>query len=714
MKKTHFIVSLALLAAAVAMIVAGSPVNSVFQNLSFDAFQQLQPREFKPAPVRIIDIDEESLQKCGQWPWPRVLLADLVKRLTAMDAAAVAFDMVFAEPDRMSPRSLARYWPDDPDLSGILGKYHDFDRQFADAIARGRVVAGFSCSSQQAGNGRGLPELKTGFVTAGDDPRQFLAPSRSAIRNLPAIEAAAAGNGAFNYLADRDGLIRHVPLVFRVNNDLYPSLAAEALRVAQGAGSIVVKSSGASGEERFGGHTGIVSVRIGALPVRTDSAGEVWFHYSPTRPERYIPAWKVLSGEVEPSAVAGNILFLGTSAKGLLDMKVSPLGEVIPGVEIHAQLVEQLINNDYLTHPDWSAAAAVLFLVAGWLVLAFTVSRSSAFLLALTAAGLIGVAAGGTWFAFTRYKYFLDPLFPSITIAVMYGAGGFLRFMETERKRRWIQSAFSSYISPNLVSHLVEHPEQLKLGGEKRECSFVLTDLAGFTTFMEQADPAQVVGLLNAYIDEMLKIAFRHDATIDRIVGDAIALIFSAPVVQEDHAARAVACALELDEFAVRFTEEKRNQGIALGGTRIGVHTGTVIIGNFGGKTMFDYRALGDPINTCSRLETVNKQLGTRVCVSRETVDRCPGFTGRPVGNLLLKGKTQGIEAYEPLRQEDLDSPGIRAYLAAYDLMRASDVRAKDAFASLVGAFPSDPLAGFHLGRLEKGATGDLVILESK
>ncbi|HEX9971174.1 MAG TPA: adenylate/guanylate cyclase domain-containing protein, partial [bacterium] len=440
----------------------------------------------------------------------------------------------------------------------------------------------------------------------------------------------------------------------------------------------------------------------------------VWLHYSNERSERYIPAWKVLSGELDNAQIAGHILFLGTSAKGLLDLKVNPLGGTIPGVEIHAQLVEQMIQKSYLLHPDWSLSATVLFLIVSWIILNLLVSRSRAFLLAFMASCWIGITFAGAWMAFTRLRIFIDPLFPSITVAAMYISCSFFRFLETERDRRWIRDAFSSYISPNLVRHLIENPKLLKIGGENRECSFVLTDLAGFTTFMEKSDPARVVSLLNEYIDEMLKIAFHYDATVDRIVGDAIALIFSAPVIQEDHASRAIACAVALDAFARKFSEDMQKQGIPLGGTRIGVHTGVVMVGNFGGKTMFDYRALGDPINTCSRLETVNKHLGTRICVSRETVDKCPGFIGRPIGTLVLKGKSQGIETFEPLTREEMDSSPIQTYMAAYKLMAQNDPRAKEAFAALSNEYPSDPLIVFHLKRLEQGATGVVVVMDEK
>ena len=212
----------------------------------------------------------------------------------------------------------------------------------------------------------------------------------------------------------------------------------------------------------------------------------------------------------------------------------------------------------------------------------------------------------------------------------------------------------------------------------------------------------------------MVGIAFRHDGTLDRIVGDAVAVMFSAPVLQPDHAARAVACALEMDEFAQGFAAEKRASGIPLGATRIGVHSGPVIVGNVGGRNVLDYRPLGDAINTAARLESLNKHLGTRVCVSGETARLCPGFTGRPVGTLVLKGKTEGVEVLEPLTRDEAAMPCVAAYLAAFRLLEAHDAGAHEAFLALSREAPDDPLVAFHLARLERGETGTLVVMGEK
>jgi len=288
-----------------------------------------------------------------------------------------------------------------------------------------------------------------------------------------------------------------------------------------------------------------------------------------------------------------------------------------------------------------------------------------------------------------------------------------LRLLET--KHKWIKDAFAAYISPNLVEHLIQHPEDLKLGGERRECSFVFTDLVGFTSFVEQSsNPETLVKSLNEYFEGMTEIVFKHDGTVSKIVGDAIAVMFSAPIVQEDHAERAVACALEMDQYALSFAQRKQDQNLNIGRTRIGVNTGTVIIGNIGGKNQLDYRALGDAINVAARLESVNKQLGTRVCVSETTVAKCPNFIGRPIGSLVLIGKSKAVATFEPITQAQFQTENIKDYLVAFELMKNNTSKAIDAFKEITEKYPEDKLAGYHYKRLNSGYSGCTVTLSSK
>src|SRR3954454_8124449 len=273
-------------------------------------------------------------------------------------------------------------------------------------------------------------------------------------------------------------------------------------------------------------------------------------------------------------------------------------------------------------------------------------------------------------------------------------------------------ASLSRYFSPNLAQRLVGDGEAIDLGGHRRVIATLFTDITGFTTLVEMLEPDVLGPLLNDYLAGMTEIVFAHDGTVAKIVGDALHVLFGAPGEQPDHATRAVTCALALDEFARAFRQRWNDQGLALGTTRIGVHAGPAIVGNFGGSRFFEYTAYGDTINIAARLEAANKQLGTSICVSGEVAARTQGFRGRPVGDLVLRGRTEAIRAFEPLGAKDHEDPVTDNYLKAFAMLETGNPGAISAFAAQVGSRGTDQLASFHLRRLLNGATGSRIVLE--
>ena len=281
------------------------------------------------------------------------------------------------------------------------------------------------------------------------------------------------------------------------------------------------------------------------------------------------------------------------------------------------------------------------------------------------------------------------------------------------RQRRFIRQAFARFISPAVVDQLVSDPSRLSLGGERVDITCIFTDLAGFTTLIENLEPPVVLPLLNSYLDGLCRIVLEHDGTIDKIVGDALHAFFGAPVEQHDHPQRAMTCALALAKFADEFANQEIAIGLGFGHTRIGVHSGIAVVGNFGGDSFFDYTAHGDVVNSAARLETANKPLGTRTCVSGATASRCPGIGFRPVGKLLLKGKAQELEAFEPFPENDRERAPLDAYADAFTLMENGESDALEAFLKLHEAYPGDPLAEFHAKRLSAGESGTVIDLDN-
>lgn len=679
----------------------------------FDQFQRWAPRAYAPTAVRVIDIDEAALRSYGQWPWPRSRVADLVNNLMASGAATVAFDVLLIEPDRTAPLAMDKLWAR-PQLSPFLQDIPDPDEVLAAAIADKPIVLGNNLlpSNAKDVSTKLPPTLKLPFRvirTGAENAENWLVNFSGSVWPLPILAKTAAGIGALNPGADADGIVRRVPILLRQGSTVLPSLSAEALRVAQGATNYVLRT----------GAGGVEDLRIGDIVVPTNAHGEMWLHYTDEVIQRTMSAKEVLDGTADKALLDGNIVLVGSSAAGLMDLRATPMGYSIPGVLTHAMALEQVLTGHHLERPAYAASLEAGLLLLGCLfvgVAALAVPIRQALLAFVV--GLASVAAG-TWIAFVHYHLLIDAVNPSLVMLVVFGVTSGYHHRIIERRQRWLRNAFARYVSPNRVEYLLAHPKQLNLGGQRQICSFIFTDLAGFTPMLESNDPAKLVEKLNDYLEAMLVITFKHEGTFDRFVGDAMVVIFSAPVPQEDHRQRALDCALELDAFASSYSKQLQAQGIPWGKTRIGVHCGEVIVGNFGGKTLFDYRALGDPINTSARLESVNKHLGTRMCVSKAIMEGCTGVKARTVGRLVLKGKRYALQVFTP--EATLDAAAYAPYEEYQAMMKLLEegpdhdpVQAKQKLLQLAERFPNDPLVALHLQRVHQNAEDDLIVMTEK
>jgi adenylate cyclase len=435
-------------------------------------------------------------------------------------------------------------------------------------------------------------------------------------------------------------------------------------------------------------------------------------YYQALDPDKYLP----------PDSFRGKIVLVGHDSTVPLgsgseksDAHATPFtassGMLSPGIEVHATFIANALGGLAIRQAPWYwglGLAAVALLVMARAARQWRPLRAG-----LLALGLMAVFAGTALWLFVASQVWLPVASLLLAIVGMYIVQVAVAFVRERISRIRLRRMFARYISPNRVAYLVEHPETLRLGGVRRECSFVFTDLTGFTSLMENIEPEMAVALLNEYLDQMVAIAFSHDGTLDRVVGDAIAIMFSAPVVQPDHRQRALSCALAMQAFSNRFAADAQARGIAFGMTRIGVHTGMVTVGNFGGRTIFDYRALGDPVNTAARLESVNKQLGTQICVSEDTLSGCSDVEVRPIGQLVLRGKSHGVMVYEPISASDPVAP-IPRYVDAYLELRRGSSEALVKFRRLASEWPGDGLVNFHVRRLENGQWGTEIVFTEK
>ncbi len=683
-RSARWLIPLAVLAGMTALRAYDPSWNRDLRLRAFDAFLNLSPRPYRDLPVRVIDIDEDTLAKEGQWPWPRTLVARLVDRLTAFGASVVVFDATFPEPDRTSPARAVRAWPNGPGLAAVkaaAARLPDHDAVLARALAASRTVLAFTPRAEAS---KDLPEPKARFAFGGDGPRAFLRLYKGAVDNLPVLDRAATGLGSFGFEAEDDGVIRRAPLLWNVGGRLFPSLSIEALRVAQGAADIAVKSSGASGEASFGEHTGISKLKVGQFVIPTDARGRIWVDYSPEDPRRTIPAWRVLEDKAAPPGLEGAICFVGTSAAGLKDIRATPLNPAAAGVTVHANIVEQILTGTYLERPDWATGAEILFTLAMGLLLIVLLARLGAAWSAPAAAGMVAAALWLAWRFFTASHRLLDPVFPAATLVAVYLSFAAAAYILSEKDRRRITDTFGRYLSPQVVEKLAKSRGAVELGGETREMTFHFCDIRGFTTISEGFDPHGLTEFINRFLTPMTQVILDHDGTIDKYMGDCIMAFWNAPMSVPDHARKACAAALamhaRLKELNALWQEEAKAQGRSLPLIRIGtgLNTGACVVGNMGSTLRVDYTVLGDDVNLASRLEGQSKSYGVSVVIGPTTRAQAPDFAALELDLIKVKGKTKPVRIFALLGSpEEAAAEGFRSLARAHEAMLAA-YRAQD------------------------------------
>ena len=603
------------------------------REIAFDTFQRASPRAFDPSlPVRIVAIDEASLARIGQWPWPRDKLADLTRRLAQAGALAIVFDIVFSEPDQSSPDLIVQKLPDSPEkvaLEKVMAdKGISHDQRFASAIASAPVVLGFIAA--RAG---GPAPSKAGLAKAGDDPLGFVPAFGGAVPPIAPLAEAATGLGAVNWVPDGDSVIRKVPTLVAAGGKLAPSLVIEALRVAQGAGTIVVRSSNASGETAFGKETGVNAVKTGDVTIETEFNGELRLKARKAAPDSWLSAANVIDGSFSPEDVAGRIVLVGSVAIGLGDYRTTAVEQSIPGVEVHAQTIEQVLTGQRLVRPDWMPGLEALLVVVTGLALGQLLRTLRDRPAAATAIGLtvpFGLA-GAAWFAFSHDGLLLDPVVPVIsTLAVILTSTAY-HYREAERRRAAVRGVFGRFVTPAVVERLVEAPERIVLGGELRPLTILFSDIRDFTRLSETRSPQEVVSLVRSIHTPATAAVMRHGGTIDKYIGDGMMAFWNAPLDDPQHARHACLAALDLIEVAKGFADPPIRIGI-------GIHSGIACVGNLGSEQRLEYSALGDAVNLAARIESLSKLYGVDILITDETARDLGGSRAARVGSRPRQG----------------------------------------------------------------------------
>jgi adenylate cyclase len=651
------LVCLALLIGLAALRIADPAPVEELRVRTFDTFQLIDPRVKTAKPVTISDIDEKSLSKLGQWPWPRTRIADLIDNLTRLGALAIGFDIVFAEPDRLNPEVAADTIRNlDEETRNKLRALPSNDQIFADAMRRSRVVLGES----------GLPYVLsefdstlpvTGLAMLGEPPQPFLLDFPGLLRNVHVLEQAAAGRGLFTIKPERDGIVRRVPMMMQAQGATMPSLSFEILRVVTGTDTIFIKTDQA----------GIKSIAVKGFEVPTDRNGQLWVHFARRDPSIYISASDVLEGRVPPERIARKLVLIGTSAVGLLDLKTTPIDPVMPGVEIHAQVIESALTRAVLSQPNYGIVVELCAaIVLGLLVIAVAPLFGPVSLVAVGAL-FASLLVGTAWYFYWQHRLLIDFTYPLMSTTAIYLTLIFSSFVREQAQRRQIRSAFGQYLSPALVEQLALSPEKLVLGGEEREMTIMFSDMRGFTSISEsyKSDPQGLTALMNRFLTPLTNAILNRKGTIDKYMGDAIMAFWNAPLDDSAHQLNACEAALDMLERVdslnrAREIEARENDRpfIPLN-VGVGLNTGTCVVGNMGSDMRFDYSVFGDSVNLASRLEGQSKEYGFPIIVGSKTALAVKDkFAILELDFIMVKGKKEPEVIYAIAGREDTAHSG--------------------------------------------------------
>ena len=647
------LVCLVLLAGLVALRVWDPEPLQSLRARTFDFYQVLKPRAAKLRPAVIVDIDEASLAAYGQWPWPRTLLADLVNKLSKLGSVAIGFDIIFAEPDHMSPAIAAQSFRDlDPQTRAQLEKLPSNDQVFADAMRHSRVILGESGRNVVLAHA-GPSQHTAGFVMMGPDPSRYLIGYPDMVQNIPVLAQAAAGQGMLTIRPEPDGVVRRVPMVMKAHGVIVPSLALEMLRVVTHSGAIRIKSDAA----------GIENVAVPGLVIPTDRNGQLWIHFAPHDPNRFVSAKDVLQGHVPADRFRGRLVLIGTSAVGLGDIKTTPIDPAMPGVEIHAQVLESILSHSMLSYPPYAVGAELAATVLiGLAIIALAPVLGASMMLALGAVAAALLAAG-SWYFFTVHRILIDATYPLLATFLVYLTLIFVNYFREQLQRRRIRTAFGQYLAPSLVEQLAHSHETLVLGGEDRDMTIMFSDVRGFTTISEiyKDDPQGLTSLINHFLTPMTNAIIDSNGTIDKYIGDAIMAFWNAPLHDPGHELNACEAALDMLHRVETLNKERERAAQGSGQTFIpikigvGINTGRCVVGNMGSDLRFNYSVLGDAVNLASRLEGQTKSYGVPIVIGSRTARTARGkYAILELDCITVKGKSEPENVYTILGRADV------------------------------------------------------------
>ena len=561
--------------------------------------------------IVLINISEDSLGTYGQYPWPRQNYAQMISDLRNANAGMIGFTIMFPENDRFGGDEVFASWIKD---NGII------------------------LSQDADSNGRSTKAPYVGYATFGysGDVLDLTYRYGGLITNIESLESNAWGAGLLNGAPEVDNQTRRIPLMSQVNGDLYPSFALETVRAMQGKKSYTIKLN----------ESGIESIVLRPFIIPTDERGSIWLKWN-THFESID-----YNGQSLPD-LKGKTAIIGVTAKGIVPQVSTPAGLLYPH-QLQANALQTIISDKPISRPQWTFAAELGMILIGSLLIVLSVYYLPIW---LGLVSFVGSAAGisyASYYAWYEFSILLDLSASLIIYILLLTSASFNNFYKQFVLRQQIKKQFGTYVSPDLVKQLQKDPSLLRLGGERKEMTFMFMDICGFTPISEHYknndDPEGLVILINNYLDTMTKIVLKNGGTIDKFMGDCIMAFWNAPLDCEDHADKAVQTSIEICEAADELIQQLEDQGLPRIDIGIGINTGTCIVGNMGSESRFDYSVIGDAVNLGARLEGQTRNYdGVRVLLGPETYRSCPSRKFSEVDRILVKGKSEKVTIYTPI-----------------------------------------------------------------
>jgi adenylate cyclase len=674
---------------------------------ALDYRMRLRGRGEPAADVAIVAVDDRSIATHGRWPWPRALQAKLIERIAAAGAAVIGVDIVQSEAELACRLPAEAEESLDPSCREALRQAIDAggETRLAEAIrASGITVLGYYFDFDPSRSGENAAPLSEGAYKivrhSSEGGAAWIRRATAVTRNLPQYGAAARTLGYFNFFPDSDGLYRRVPLAIRFGDQIATPLSLAMLALHRPDQNLAIST----------GAAGVDSVRFGSTQIPVSADGQMLINYrGPRRTFPHIAAVDLLAGTVPDDSLRDKLVVLGVTAVAVGDVRATPLDPTYPGVEIHANVLDNVLRGDFVfqaARREFSAMAlaevAVIFGLA--LLLGLALWRARGWRGALAAALLLGGFLAGSQWLFTETGAALRIVYPSLALGLAYVAISVQHYVGQERETRATRRMLDLYLSPSVAKELSARPDMLRLGGEKSDRTVLFSDVREFTGISERLDPEELVELLNLYLGEMTDIVFHHEGMLDKYIGDGVMAVWGAPIPQEDHAARACHAALAMMERLERINATGATRRWPSMEIRIGINSGPMVFGNMGSSRHLSLTVMGDNVNLGARLEGTNKYYGSHILASEATVQATHGeFVARELDLVRVKGKSQFVRIYEilaPAADAATWQPILSEFAAGLAAYRAREWQeAVDRFEAVLRQRPSDGPAKLFLRR---------------